>query len=285
MGVLERIVEYKREFIARRKEAEPLAVLERAVSKAPAPRGFAAALKGRRGSTGERVPGDVLRIVAEVKKASPSKGIIRADFDPAEIARSYEAGGAAGISVLTDEKFFQGSLENLRRVRAAVSLPVLRKEFILDPYQIVEARAAGADAVLLIAGMIPWNLQRELRRTAREQGLDVLLEIHGPEELEPAMELEPDVLGVNNRDLRSPDLRTDLAVSEALAASIPAGVVWMSESGIRDRADIARLAALGADAALVGEHLMREPDPGAAIWEKLGCGRPLAAAGGEAVRP
>jgi indole-3-glycerol phosphate synthase len=239
----------------------------------PAARGFAAAIRGGRRKTQPRAPHAGLQVIAEVKKASPSVGLIRADFDPVAIARAYEAGGAAAISCLTDERFFQGSLEYLRAIHAAVGLPVLRKDFLIDPIQVWEARAAGADAVLLIAGFIDWEALAGLREAARTAGLDVLLEIHGAEELERALALEPEVLGINNRNLRSDGFVTDLAVSETLAPRVPAGVTLISESGIRTRADVERLGRLGIDGILVGEHLMRHPDPGAAIAEVLGLGR------------
>lgn len=270
MSILEKILAYKREFVAAAKASRPIEGVIAEARLAPAARGFAKRLRGTRSAGGAREPQATLRVVAEVKKASPSKGVIRADFDPVAIARSYEAGGASCVSVLTDEKFFQGSLDYLRAIRAAVSIPILRKEFMIDPYQVYEARAAGADCILLIAGMIPWGEQRALRDLARELGMDVLMEIHNGDELDGALELAPDVLGVNNRDLRTADFKTDLSQTENLVARIPPEVAFISESGIRDAADIERLARLGVDGVLVGEHLMRESDPGAAIAAKLG---------------
>jgi indole-3-glycerol phosphate synthase len=273
VNVLDRITAYKLEFVAEAKRQRPMKDVMKAAEAAAPTRGFARALRGTRTAGGAREPQSTLRVTAEIKKASPSKGVIRADLDPAEIARSYEAGGAAAISVLTDEKFFQGSLANLQSARAATSLPILRKEFILDEYQIVEARAAGADAILLIAGSIDWPALGRLRERAGELDLDVLMEIHNEGELAPALELAPDILGINNRDLRDENFKTDLARTEALIGSVPVEWTLMSESGIGDRRDVERLARAGVDAILVGERLMQEPDPGSAIGEKLGLGR------------
>lgn len=272
MTILDEICAYKREFVAAARKALPLEEVRVLAEAAPPTRGFARALAGVRGPQGVRIAQPTLRVTAEIKRASPSRGVIREDFDPPALAKSYQAGGASALSVLTDEKFFQGSLDCLRQARAAATLPILRKEFILDPYQIYEARAAGADAILLIAGMIEWGELKDLRRLARELGLDVLLEIHNGEELGPALGMAPEVLGINNRDLRTRDFRTDLSTTEALIDAIPQAVTLMSESGIRDRDDVERLARLGVDAILVGERLMREPDPGAAIASRLGLG-------------
>lgn len=273
MNILEQIVSYKREFVAVAKIANPIEHVREAADQAAPTRGFVRALRGTREANGAREPQATLRVVAEIKRASPSKGLIRADFDPAWLARSYESGGASAISVLTDVKYFQGSLDALRDARATTTLPILRKEFMIDPYQVYEARAVGADAILLIAGMIPWDAQAELRQLAREIGLDVLLEIHDAGEVDEALKLSPDVLGINNRNLRTKDLATDIARTEELLPLIPASQTLISESGIRDYADTARLAQLGVDGILVGEHLMRQPDPGAAISDKLGITR------------
>jgi indole-3-glycerol phosphate synthase len=270
MTILDEIADYKREFVAEAQRRKPLEQVRAEAAAAGAPRGFALALRGTRAADGSREPQATLRVVAEIKRASPSKGVIREDFDPATLACSYTEGRASAISVLTDEKYFQGSLEALKQARAATALPLLRKEFILDPYQVYEARAAGADAILLIAGMIGWGELVELRDLARSLGLDVLLEIHDESEIMGALAAKPDVLGVNNRNLRTPDFRTDLATTEKLLASIPPEFTLISESGIRDEGDTRRLAELGLDGILVGEHLMREPDPGAAIAGKLG---------------
>jgi indole-3-glycerol phosphate synthase len=274
MNILDEIAAYKREFVAETRRRTPLERVRAEAAEAPAPRGFARALRGTRAADGSREPQATLRVVAEIKRASPSKGVIREDFDPAALACSYTDGGASAISVLTDEKYFQGSLEALRCVRAATTLPLLRKEFMLDPYQVYEARAAGADAILLIAGMIGWSELGELRDLARSLGLDVLLEIHDASELEGALAASPDVLGINNRNLRTPDFRTDLETTTGLIGGVPPAVTLISESGIRDEEDSRRLAGLGLDGILVGEHLMREPDPGAAIAGRLGI-RPL----------
>jgi indole-3-glycerol phosphate synthase len=270
--ILATIKAHKLSEVAAAKSRASLAELRaRAADQAPA-RGFARALRGGRAEEAPRTPGRRPRLVAEIKKASPSKGVIRADFDPVAIARSYEAGGADAISCLTDARFFQGSLDYLAQARRAVALPVLRKEFIIDPWQIWEARAAGADAILLIAGMVEPELQAELRAVAREAGLDVLLEIHSEDELEEALALAPDVLGINNRDLRAPGLPTDLSATRRLAPRVPTETTLISESGIRDADDVAALAALGVDGLLAGECLMREADPGRAIAERLGLG-------------
>jgi indole-3-glycerol phosphate synthase len=270
---LETIVAHKRLEVGRARQRAGIETLRAQAREMPPTRGFARAIRGERPEQAPRAPGRRPRVIAEIKKASPSAGVIREDFDPAALARSYEAGGAAAISCLTDERFFQGSLDILRTVRAATSLPVLRKEFIIDPYQVWEARAAGADAVLLIAGLVDESLQRELRAAAREAGLDALIEIHGADELQTALALQPDVLGINNRNLRTADLTTDLATTLALAPLVPAEVTLISESGIRSRSDVERLMRVGIDGVLVGEHLMREPDPGAAIAARLGLGK------------
>ncbi|MFZ0393724.1 MAG: indole-3-glycerol phosphate synthase TrpC, partial [Terracidiphilus sp.] len=227
------------------------------------PRGWAAALR-RRAS-----PGPAL--IAEIKKASPSRGLIRADFDVEWIARRYEAGGAAALSVLTDEPFFQGSLRNLELASRAVRLPCLRKDFILDEYQIVEARVHRADAILLIAAALKPEEIKRLAAAARALALDLLVEVHSQEELQMVLdtlgENGASAIGVNNRDLRT--FEVDIERSLELAESIPAGVLHVAESGISSHADIARLRSAGFDAFLVGESLMREPDPGAALKELI----------------
>lgn len=222
------------------------------------PRGFRAAL----------CKDDGFRVIAEFKRRSPSKGEIRADADPVEIGLAYEAAGAAAISVLTDEPFFGGSLEELRAIRAATRLPVLRKEFIVDSYQVDEAAAAGADAVLLIVSALSEVGLFTLHRHARSLDLDVLVEVHDEAELAVANRIGADLIGVNNRDLAS--FVTDLAVTERLAPGIPEGTVLVAESGILDHADVVRLAACGASAFLVGESLMREPDVGLALRKLRG---------------
>jgi indole-3-glycerol phosphate synthase len=270
--ILTTIKAHKLEEVAAAKKATPVEALrDEAAAQAPA-RGFARAIRGERGGDEPRTAGRRPRLVAEIKKASPSAGLIRDPFDPVAIAEAYARGGADAISCLTDETFFKGSLTYLRMVRAAVALPVLRKEFILDPWQVWESRAAGADAILLIAGMVDWDMQAALRSEARAAGLDVLLEIHDAEELTPALALTPDVLGINNRNLRTPNLATDLATTRRIVPDVPPTVTLISESGIRTADDVRALAALGVDGVLVGEHLMREPDPGAAIASRFGLG-------------
>lgn len=270
MDILRRIFEHKRQEVEAAQKSVSIESLRAAAAGLPPARGFARAIRGERPAEVDRTARATLQVIAEVKKASPSVGVIREDFDPVAIARSYEAGGAAAISCLTDEKFFMGSLDYLRRIHAAVQLPILRKEFMLDPYQVWEARAAGADAILLIAGFVSWPEQEALRQAAREAGLDVLMEIHAAEELAPALALAPEVLGINNRNLRTEKLMTDLATTAAIAPQVPARQTLISESGIRTAEDVIQLARLGIDGILVGEHLMREPDPGAAIASRLG---------------
>jgi indole-3-glycerol phosphate synthase len=227
------------------------------------PRGWAAALRSR------AVNGPA--VIAEIKKASPSKGLIRADFDPEWLARRYRAGGAAALSVLTDEPYFQGSLRNLELASAAAPLPCLRKDFIVDEYQIVEARAHRADAILLIAAALGAADLKRLAEAARALALDVLVEVHTADELAQALDaLGPtgaDAIGVNNRDLKSFEVRQETSL--ALVDRIPASVVRVTESGIAAREDIARLRQAGFDAFLVGESLMRRPDPGAALAAML----------------
>jgi indole-3-glycerol phosphate synthase len=251
--ILDEIVRTKWREIADAQSLRPLRDLERLATDAPPVRDFAAALQGR----------SEMLIIAEVKKASPSAGVIRADFDPVRIARTYENHGAACLSVLTDERYFQGHLDYLRAIRSAVAIPVLRKEFILDRYQLVEARAAGADAVLLIAEILPGERLTQLHRDARELGLHVLVELHDASELPRVLDSGATLVGINNRDLRT--FLTRLEHTLELLPSIPTTVTVVSESGIRARADLDRLAAAGAKAVLVGESLMRSPDIGAAL--------------------
>ena len=258
MTILDEILAHKRAEVARAKRALPARELAARAREAPdAPRGFREAL----------AEGPRPRIVAEIKRRSPSRGEIRADFDPEACAKAYAEAGAAAISVLTDERFFGGSLEHLARVRRSASVPILRKDFVVDAYQIDEARWRGADAVLLIAAAFaPERRTAELaglRERARALGLDVLVEVHDAAELEGALAAGADLVGVNNRDLHS--FEVDLATTERLAAEVPEGVVLVAESGIHTPDDVARLEAAGADAFLVGEALMREADPGAAL--------------------
>lgn len=237
---------------AKRREVSALrgreADLRAEAEAAEPPRAFTAAL---------RVPSEV-RLLAEIKRRSPSAGLIRADVDAAEIAREYVAGGAAALSVLTDEEFFGGSLEALRGVRRVVGLPLLRKDFMIDPVQVWESRAAGADAVLLIVRILEDGLLSELHTLAREVGLAVLVEIHDERELERALRIDADLIGINNRDLST--FHTDLALSLGLSATIDPRVTLVAESGIRTPEDVQRLGACGVDAILVGESLMRQPD-------------------------
>jgi indole-3-glycerol phosphate synthase len=254
--ILDEILAVKRSEVA---EAQGRArELARAAAAAPAPRGFRRAL----------LTGSGPRVIAELKRRSPSKGEIRADFDPVAIARAYEAGGAAALSVLTDERFFGGSLAVLEAVRQATALPLLRKDFVIDPLQLDEARAAGADAVLLIAAALARPELERLHAHAVGLGLDVLVEVHDEAELDAAKGVGADLIGINNRDLRT--FVTDLAVTERLAKRVPHGALVVAESGIFGPEDVARLQRAGAAAFLVGESLMREADPGRALRRLLG---------------
>jgi indole-3-glycerol phosphate synthase len=256
--ILDEIVAAKRQEIARSKAARPEAELLRALATAPPVRNFFAPLAA---------PGPI-RLIAEVKKASPSKGVIRADFQPVDIARTYEQHGASCLSVLTDEPYFQGSLGYLRAVRAQTSLPLLRKDFILDPYQVIEARAAGADAVLLIAECLDDCHLRALFNRIVELGMTPLVELYEPQNLPRVFDAGATLIGINNRDLRT--FQVDLDHTIRMRERIPDECVVVGESGIRTRADVMRLEAAGVDAILVGESLMCEPDMGAAVDELLG---------------
>lgn len=253
--ILARIAAYKREEVAARKAARSLAEVEAAAKAAGPPRGFRKALERA------HAPGR-LALIAEVKKASPSKGLIRPDFDPPKLARAYEEGGAACLSVLTDAPSFQGADAYLTAARTATALPCLRKEFLLDPWQAAESRALGADAILVILAMVDDALAAELMAAARAYDMDVLVEVHDAAEMARAGRLGAALVGVNNRDLRT--FITDLAVTEQLAAQAPSDALLVTESGIFTPADAVRLEAAGARAMLVGESLMRQADVGAA---------------------
>jgi len=257
-NTLQRIAAYKREEVAARKAMTSAAEIDAAARAANPPRGFARALA--------TAPG--LALIAEVKKASPSKGLIRADFDPPILARAYADGGATCLSLLTDGPSFQGADSYLVAARAAVNLPVLRKDFLVDPWQVAETRALGADAILVILAMIDDTLAAELMAQAKAYGMDALVEVHDAAELARAASLNATLIGVNNRDLRT--FVTDLAVTEQLASATPAGALLVTESGIFTHDDAQRLARAGAKAMLVGESLMRQADVTAATRALLG---------------
>ncbi len=257
-AVLDRIITATRARVAESRRTADLGSLERR-AEAHVPRGFRRALAAR--------SRDGVAVIAELKKASPSKGLIRAEFRPAELARELEAAGAAALSVLTDEEFFQGSLGNLQQASAAVAIPCLRKDFIVDEFQLVEARANCADAVLLIAAALSAEELSSLAAGARRRGLDFLCEVHDGEELQRALDAGFDLIGVNTRDLRT--FEVDFEAVFALAEKFPAGVVKVAESGIHSAEDVARLRAAGYDAFLVGESLMRAASPGEALRELM----------------
>ncbi len=259
--VLDEILAHKREEVERRKSRRPLADVRRSVERQPAPRGFRNALT-------LRIEAGEAAVIAEIKKASPSKGVIRADFDPPAIATSYEAAGAACLSVLTDEKYFQGGDAHLQAARSAVALPVLRKDFTIDEYQVYEARALGADCILLIVSALRAPELRALADVAAGLGLDVLIEVHDREELDSALSLNPALIGINNRNLKT--FETSLTTTFGLLDAIPEGVTVVTESGILQRSHVQAMLHRGVRAFLVGEAFMRSADPGAALRELFG---------------
>jgi indole-3-glycerol phosphate synthase len=259
--ILKKIIDYKKDELAAVKGRVPAAELNARLADLPPAKGFETSLR--------KVDNDGrTAIIAEVKKGSPSKGIIREDFNPTAIAGIYAENGAACLSVLTDEHFFLGSLQYLADIRKTVDIPLLRKDFIFDPYQIVEARVAGADAILLIAAMLDLSMLRDFYSLARELGLDVLLEVHDERELETALRTDCSLIGINNRNLRT--FVTDLGTTERLLGQIPDDRFVVAESGIHTRGDVLRLHDAGAGAFLIGESLMREADIGAKLRELLG---------------
>ncbi|USG59598.1 indole-3-glycerol phosphate synthase TrpC [Sneathiella marina] len=261
MSILAKICDDKRDHIQSCKNQTSLSELDKLAKGATAPRGFIKALRSRR-EAGE------YGLIAEIKKASPSKGLIREDFDPPSLAKAYEAGGATCISVLTDKPYFQGSDDYLVAARKATSLPVLRKDFMLDPYQVTEARALGADCILLIMAALDDDQAQELEQCALDWGMDVLVEVHDRAELERTAILKSPLIGINNRNLKT--LTVDIATTEELSAGLPDGCLPVSESGLYTTADLSRMEKAGCGCFLVGESLMRQQDVVAAVRQLLG---------------
>lgn len=253
MRILAEICQKKAEHVASKRKEVPQVLLEEMIKAAEKPRGFINALK--------KFPAPA--IIAEIKKASPSRGVIRADFDPAKIAKIYEENAAACLSVLTDEPYFQGRDEYIAEVKKSSSLPVLRKDFMIDPYQIYESRALGADCILLIMAALNHDDALRMSEIARDLGMDVLVEVHDEPELRAAIELAPAMIGINNRNLKT--LEVDLQTSHTLSKMIPADILKVAESGLSTREDIRALQASGFDAFLIGESMMREDNIGAAL--------------------
>jgi len=257
---LQEICTTKREEVTARRATTSLTQLEAQAAMQTAPRGFRSALETKAASG--------FALIAEIKKASPSKGLIREDFDPAAHARAYEAGGAACLSVLTDAPYFQGHEDYLIAARNACALPILRKDFMVDPWQVLESRAIGTDAILIIVAALEDTVMAEIEAAAIEQGMDVLVEVHDETEMARAAQLKSRLIGINNRDLKR--FVTDIGLTERLAPLAPEGALLVSESGINSHADLVRLSACGARTFLVGESLMRQPDVEAATRALLG---------------
>lgn len=254
--ILQRILAVKAGEIARLKQAKPAETLRREALSAPPPRDFVGAIR-RRVAAGQPA------VIAEIKKASPSRGVLRESFDPAAIAASYERHGASCVSILTDEQFFQGALQHLTEARAACALPFLRKDFMIDPYQVLEARAAGADCILLIVAALEDTQMSTLEAAAQEHGMAVLVEVHDGAELERALRLETPLIGINNRNLRT--FETKLDTTLGLLPRVPEGRIVVTESGILSPADVRKMRSRRVDCFLVGEAFMRAPDPGAEL--------------------